>query len=120
MRAGKKQHIAVGGARPLDHRIGARPLDHRIGASRDLIWRFTSRAAVTEELPIRAIRADFSRTQAFVGAIVPFAQIRIDFSDRPESRELARARRALQRARKDLGERETLEPFSKSAGIAFD
>jgi hypothetical protein len=47
---------------------------------------------------------DISSTATFVIAIVPFEQIRVDFSHSSKPSQLTGARGALQRARKHFGE----------------
>src|SRR6185295_4131968 len=42
-----------------------------IGSIRDLLWRLTARAAVTEDLPSRAFCPDLDGSATFVLAVVP-------------------------------------------------
>ena len=57
-------------------------------------------------------------SKTFIIAIVPFDQIRVDFSDSSKASQLARAPGALQRARKHLGKTQSAQPFHEAARIA--
>ncbi len=95
MAARKKQYIRAECAHPSHHRVSPR---------RHLFRRFAAGAAVTEQLPIRALGMDLGRGQTLILAVIPFDEIAIDLRDVPKSREFAGATRALQRARKHPGE----------------
>src|SRR5271169_1935890 len=69
MPARKNQYVAFDRAHPAHDAIGPRA---------DLAWRLSSGAAVTEELPVRALRMDLSRAAALILAVIPFDQIGID------------------------------------------
>jgi hypothetical protein len=76
MSAGKNQHI------PGDC---AQAVHNPIGSLGNLLWRFSSRRAVAEELPFRTLCMDLHASSAFIVAVVPFEQIWIDFSDSTEA-----------------------------------
>jgi hypothetical protein len=56
-----------------------------IGAACYLLHRFTPRATVSEQLPVRVFRADLRRAQPFILTVVPFNQIGVNFSDGSEA-----------------------------------
>ena len=87
MPAGKKQHVSVYGMHPADNLIS--PRAHLVG-------RFTSGAAVAEQLPIRAYRMDLGRAATFILAVVPFEQIAIDVGCGAEAGQLTGPARTLQ------------------------
>jgi hypothetical protein len=66
-----------------------------VSARGDLVRRFSTRAAVGEEIPIRAFDLDLGGPAAFVVAVVPFEQIAIDFGDSAEAGQVARPRGPL-------------------------
>src|SRR5262245_53188610 len=68
--AGEEQHVTSDGPHTLRHPIGPRS---------DLIRRFPSWAAVAEQLPAGALDVDLGAGAAFVRAVVPFVQVRVDF-----------------------------------------
>src|SRR5436190_23174576 len=75
--------------------------------------------AVAEQFPIGALRPDFGSAVPLILTIVPFDQIRVDFSDSSKASQLARAPGALQRARKHLGKTQSAQPFLEAARIAL-
>ncbi len=71
---------------------------HTVGSLGDLGRHFTSRAAVAEKLPIRALRTDLDSTKAFISAVIPFQKIAVDFGHGPETGQFTGPDRALQGA----------------------
>jgi len=59
-----------------------------------LLRRFASGAAVAEQVPSRALRADFGTPATFIFAIVPLDEVRLDLGDRanPANSQVWRAR----------------------------
>jgi len=51
-----------------------------VGTLCDLLWRFTSRAAVAEKLPVWIFQEDLVGPAAFIFPIIPLNQVAIDFS----------------------------------------
>ena len=68
--AGKEQYVSRNCADTLDHTV--RPLAY-------LCWRFASRTAVSEQLPVWAVRKYLGRAPPFILTVVPFHQVRISF-----------------------------------------
>src|SRR5713226_3673150 len=89
------------------------PAYHPVGPCSDLIRRLPSRAAVAEQLPVRTLGANVSAGAAFIRAVVPFEEIRLDFGHGAEASQLAGSNRPLQGAREHRGERQSLEPLSE-------
>jgi hypothetical protein len=110
MCAGEKQHVTCDGAHALYHSVGPRA---------NLGWRFPSGAAITKQLPIRALLMDISRQATFILAIVPFEQVPVDFSHSSEAGQLAGPGGTPQRAGKHPGESQSPQPFRKPARIAL-
>jgi hypothetical protein len=108
--ARKEQHVAVHCPHPASHPVGPRP---------DLVRQLPSRAAVAEQLPVRALGTDVGAGETFVRAVVPFEQVRLDLSRGGEAGQLARPDRPLQGAREHPGERQALEPLSELARLDF-
>src|SRR5438309_8915373 len=98
---------------------GTHTADDAIGSYADLVRSFPARATVAEQMPIRALPEDLGGAPAFILAIVPFCQIRIELGLAVEPRELAGADRALQGACEDLGKSQPAQPLSEGPGIAF-
>src|SRR5262249_33114123 len=82
--AREEKHVALDGPHPPDHAVGSRP---------DLIRRLASRAAVAEQLPVATLRVDLGAGTTFIGAVVPFREVGLDFRGGPEARELTRPHR---------------------------
>src|SRR4029077_7947311 len=76
----KQQHV------PLDT---SHSIDHPVCPNGHLIRRFTSRAAVAEQLPFRALSMDLGGAKPLVLAVVPFQEIAIDVRRVPEAGQLA-------------------------------
>src|SRR5262245_39797424 len=98
--AREEQHVAVDRAKPRDHAVGARA---------DLGRGFAAGAAVAEEPPVGALCVDLGAGATLVAAVVPLDEVAIDLGRRPEARERAGARGALQGAGEDLAEGEALQ-----------
>src|SRR5437667_133193 len=110
MSARKNQHIAFDGAHAIDNAIGT---------GSNLFGRFSVRAAVTEQLPVRSLRVNLRCAETFVITIVPLDQITIDLSYGAEACQLTSSRGALQRARQHFCENRPGQPFSQAYGVAF-
>ena len=82
----------------------SRTAEDAVGPCAHLVGRFTSRAAVTKQLPIRASRMDLGRAATFILAVVPFEQIAIDAGCGSEAGHFTGPARTLQGAGKNLDE----------------
>src|SRR5262245_10801269 len=51
---------------------------HAVGSSPDLVRRLSSRAAITEEVPVRTLAMDLGTGTAFVCAVVPLHEVGLD------------------------------------------
>src|SRR2546428_3684793 len=80
--ARKEQHV------PLD---GSHPAYHPVGPRSHLVRRLPARAAVAEQLPVRALGLNLGAGATFIHAIVPFHEIGLDVGRRAEARHLARS-----------------------------
>src|SRR5208282_869265 len=110
MPARKNQHVAFDRAHSAHDAVGPRA---------DLARRLSSGAAVTEQLPVRALHMDLSGAAALILAIVPLDQVGIDLGRTAKPGQLAGSPRALQGAGEDLGKSESAQPLTEGAGIAF-
>src|SRR5271166_3636794 len=110
MPARKNQHVAFDRAHPAHDAIGPRAY---------LARRLSSGAAVTEELPFRALRMDLSRAAALVLAVIPFDQVGVDFGRGAKAGQLARPHRALQGTGDYLSKSQSAQPLAEGAGVAF-
>src|SRR6266576_1868257 len=106
--ARKKEHSRSGGSHPGQYAVS--PRTH-------LVRRFTARATVAEQLPLRPRSKDLVRAETLVLTVVPFDQIAIDFGNCPEPRQLTCPCGALQWARKNLSEIQSSQSFSERAGV---
>jgi hypothetical protein len=52
----------------------------------DLMWHLTARAAIAEQIPIRAFRVDLNAAPTFVLTVVPFEKIPINPRNHSEDR----------------------------------
>src|SRR5258708_17091137 len=95
MSAREQQHVPFENSHAAQHTISPRAY---------LGWRFASRAAISEQLPVRALCTDLRRAETLIFAVVPLDEIGVDFCHRPESSQGTRPARALPRARKHLCE----------------
>src|SRR5437016_10339624 len=73
------EHPQEGSAGEYGHisRNGAHPPDDPVGSRAYLLRGFSSRAAVAEQLPIRALGVDLGGAPPFILAVIPFGQIGI-------------------------------------------
>src|SRR5438874_718463 len=78
--------------------LGRQPLADAGRPGRRRAQRFTARASVTEDIPVRAVAPDVRRRATFEVAVVPLAQVVDDLGDF-EAGELRRLERALKGAR---------------------
>src|SRR5271169_1393213 len=110
MPARKNQHVTFDRTHPAHDAVGPRA---------NLARRLSSGTAVTEELPVRALCMDFSRSAAFILAIVPLDQVGIDLGRTAKPGQLAGSSRALQGTGEDSGKSQSAQPLAEGAGIAF-
>jgi len=110
MSARKNQYIAV-------DRPGTP--DHTISAGANLLRRFSVGTTIAKQVPIRSLRMNLRCSQAFVIAVVPFHQIRIDLGYGSKARQFTSSNSAQPRTRKYLSEIESIQPFPETQGIAF-
>ena len=54
-------------------------------------WRFASRAAITEQLPVWPFSMDLGRASALIFPVVPLYQVWVDFHNRAKARQFTSA-----------------------------
>jgi len=108
--ARKEQHVAAHFPHPASHPVGPLP---------DLVRRLPARAAVPEQLPVRALIVDLGAGETFVRAVVPFAQVGLDAGRGAEAGQLAVRTARRQGTREHPGERQTREPLSQPTRLDF-
>jgi len=89
----------------------------RTGA--DLLRRFASGAAVVEQVPARALLANFVTPATFIFAIIPLDEGGIDLGQGAKPRQFACLACTLQRTREHLCESQPLQTFTESPGGAL-
>jgi hypothetical protein len=104
MSAGKEQYIS---------RNRADTLNYTVCPLANLCWRFASRSAVPEQLPVWTLSKDLGRTQSLILTVVPLHQVRIGFGRSSKPRKFASSGSTLQRAGKYLGKCHALQTFSQ-------
>src|SRR5260370_37742429 len=69
-----REHLRKVSTRKQQNVIGysAQPADHSVRACSHLVWAFSPGTAITEDLPVRACRADLGTAKSLVFAVVPF------------------------------------------------
>ena len=82
----------------------------------DLFWAFTARAAVAEQVPVRAFRADICTPASFVLAVIPLDQIGVDLRHRAIPCKFASVLRTLQRACKHPRETQPAQALAEPPG----
>src|SRR5437867_10264521 len=97
----------------------AHSLHYAICSRSNLFWHFAARAAVAEQLPVRTFSKDVNRAATFVLAIVPFDQVRVNFSNRSESSQLARSHSTAQRAGEYLRKCHIPQSLPQFSRVAF-
>src|SRR5260370_24454707 len=102
--AGKEQYIS----RNREH-----TLNYTVCPLADLCWRFASRGAVAEQLPVWTFCKNLGRTQPLILTVVPFHKVRIGFGRSSKPSQFASSGRTPQRAGKYLGKWHALKTFSK-------
>src|SRR5713226_5459514 len=80
MAAGKNQHVTFDRAHAFHRAVCPRA---------NLVRRFSSRAAITKQLPFGALLVDVSCETALIVAVVPFEQIPVDFRHSSKASQLA-------------------------------
>lgn len=108
MPAGKDQDIAHDGPHLVQDTVGPRP---------NLLRGLSSRTAVAEELPVRALGVDLGAGAPLVLAVVPFGEIVVDLGRRSKSGQLACADCAPKRARNNPCELAPAQPLAEPAGV---
>src|SRR5262249_20087684 len=106
--AREDQHVAIDGADLRHHPVGPGP---------DLRGGLAVGAAVSEEVPIRALGVDVLARAALVAPVVPLEEVGIDLRDVSEARALTSVRCPLQRAREDAAEALPLEAPPEGVGL---
>src|SRR6185503_5450100 len=110
MSAREEQRVALDRPHPADHTIRARA---------HLLRRLSARAAVAEELPVRALGPDLGAAPPLVRAVVPLDQVLVDLGRGAEPRQLAGAGGALQRAREHPGEGQAAQAVAEPARVTL-
>src|SRR5215470_5018403 len=108
--AREDQDVSVDGAHLRHHPVGAGP---------DLRGELAARAAVAEEIPVRALGVDVLARAALVAPVVPLEQIRVDLRQIAEAGPLAGVGGALERAGEDPSEVASLETTAQRVGLAL-
>ena len=88
-----------------------------IGARRRLVGRFSPGAAIPKQLPARTLRQNLRCGQAFIFAVVPFDQVRINRSNGAEACQFAGPPRPPQGTREHLCELLSLQALAQSSGV---
>ena len=100
-------------------RHSAHPLHDSVSTLADLLRRFPSGSAVSEQFPVRTLSKNLSRTAPLILTVVPLDQVWIDFSYGPEAGQLACTGRSLQWTGKDLRKLQSFQALSKPASGAL-
>lgn len=97
----------------------AQMVDESIAACRYRRGQLTERTAVREYIPIGAFSADIDGSEALVSAVIPLDEIRFDNRLRTQTRQLARATRALSRTHQDRSEFDARQAHTQFARLSF-
>src|SRR4029450_10577088 len=89
MTAREEQRVADDSPNPAYSLVGPRP---------DLVRRLASGAAITAQVPVRALGVDLAAGTAFVRAVIPFHEVGLDDGSGAEAGQLAGSARSLQGA----------------------
>jgi hypothetical protein len=108
--AGKDQDVALKRLYLFEQAIGSRA--HVSGG-------FSARATVTKQAPIRPFRPNFSAAAALIFTVIPFEQVRLNFSQASKASQFAGARSPLQWAGENPFEFEPVQPLPETARIAL-
>src|SRR5258708_3536696 len=108
--AGKEQYIS---RNPPD------ALNYTVCPLADLCWRFASRGAIPEQLPVWTSCKDLGRTQPLILTVVPFHQVRIGFSRSSKPSQCASSGRSLQRAGTYSGKGHALQTLSEPPRVTL-
>jgi len=108
MSAGKEQNIA---------RHDPCAAYYAIGSGCDLLWRFATRAAVAEQLPVRTFSKNVWCKATFVLTVVPLDEVTVDFSYGLESGELASPHGSPQRTGEYFRERQPSQSLAQPSRI---
>src|SRR6266852_386940 len=106
----EKQNVAGDSAYSLHYAVCPRS---------NVFWRFAPRAAVAEQLPVRAFCKDVSRVAAFVLAIVPFDQVTVNLGHGSKPSQFARLHGPTQRTGKHLRKCHPVQTLTKLVRIAL-
>jgi hypothetical protein len=110
MAVGEKGHVASYG-------MGAG--DDAMGPFTDLLDAFAVRDAVFPKIPLGTVLADFGGRKAFVGTVVPFEEIGVDFGAICISGETASFPGALEGACEDERKGASVEAITDGEGLTF-
>jgi hypothetical protein len=110
MTVGEEGHVASDGMSASDDAMGS--FTH-------LLDGFAIRDAILPKIPVGAVLADFWGGEAFVGTVVPFEEIGVDFSTFRISRQAAGFAGSLERACEDQGKGASVEAFADSEGLTL-
>src|SRR5260370_30555779 len=102
--AGKEQYIS----RNREH-----TLNYTVCPLADLRWRFASRRAVAEQLPVWTFCKNLGRTQPLILTVVPLHHVRIGFGHISKPSKFGSSGSTLQRAGKYLVKCRALQTFSQ-------
>ena len=104
-----------------EHITSTRPnaTEHTVGSIADVSQGLARRATVARKNSNPAHLADFRSALAFVLAIIPLYQVRIDFSERAESRQLTGSLGALERTGEHLHKDQALQSGPQTSRVLF-
>ncbi len=96
------------------------PHDHAIGAVIDLDRRLAIGTAIPEHIPVRPCPANIPGAKAFVGAVVPLGEVRLDLGRRRQAGQAASVHGPTSRTGEDGDEAHIPEPRRQiaSGGLA--
>jgi hypothetical protein len=97
----------------------ANPANDAVRTGADLLRRFASGAAIAEQVPVEAFRADFGTAATFIFAVVPLDQVRVDLGHGAKPRQFACPACALQWTGEHVCESQPLEMFAESPSCAL-
>lgn len=90
-----------------------------VGARGNLRGRFSAGTTVAEEIPTRLPLVDFRGRQAFIVAVVPLRQVRLQPGGGAETGEFAGPARSLARTREHVAEIDAAKTLEQLARVLF-
>jgi hypothetical protein len=90
-----------------------------VGAVGNLSGRFTSGATITEDIPVGSDLANVHRAASFVITVVPFGEVRLDFSILTQSNQFTRSLCPPTRTAEDMNKFCAAQPRSKLSRLFF-